>query len=210
MKGTGWGALGGRGLIPVLRAAAALAAALTLSACGGSSAPAAQARVPSTTIPPADPYAVPAHITPAYVQRVLDALDAVDGDATRLIVANRALVKPALYRLEAIDSQSWFGEMTNTWAGQIAQGLTNYQASPANKRDAVQHLISSSRSCIFVKVTTDYSAVARSHGPPQVNYIVLRPSPPPAAYDDFNPTPWVIDLEGYNSQGLEPSDPCVG
>ena len=64
----------------VLRRVVALA--LLLTACSsGHRVPTAQVRpAPPTT---ADPYAVPAVIDIAYVNRVLAALDQVDGDATR-------------------------------------------------------------------------------------------------------------------------------
>ena len=102
-------------------------ACVSLAGCG-SQAPAAvtQATVPATTIPPIDPHAVPTHITAAYVQGVLNELDAVDGDAARLIVANRSLVPAAVYRLEAIDADSWFSEDTSTLTDELAHGLQGY------------------------------------------------------------------------------------
>ena len=96
------------------------AAGATLAACGGAaSASGPQATVPPTTAGSPTSYAIPPQITQAYVQRVINALDVVDGDATRLIVENRSLVPPAVYRLKAIDSDPWFTQVADTWADQL-------------------------------------------------------------------------------------------
>ena len=205
MKGTAWSCRAWS--CRWRRLGGAAATALALSACSSPTTPVVQAKVPSTTIGDANPYAVPAHITTAYVQRVLNALDVVDGDATRLIVANRSLVKPALLRLEAIDSKSWFGSVTNVWAGDLASGLKSYRPDPGNQRDLVTNVISANSDCVFVRALTDYSAISIKAQRPVINYIVLRAGP---GTSSFNPTPWIVDIEGSNSKGLQPTDPCGG
>lgn len=181
-----------------------------LAACGGSAAARqTQATVPDTTIPPINSYAVPPHITAAYVQRVLNALDKVDGDATRLIVANRSLIPAAIYRLKAIDSDPWFTEVSDTWADQLAQGLKGYRLHPGEKKEIVEQVISATPVCVFAKVLTDYSQVSTKVQHPQTNYLQLIPLPVGRDSYHYNVTPWLINVEGYNSQGLVPGDPCA-
>ena len=167
-----------------------------------------QATVPVTSAT-ADPYAVPAKITPAYVQRVLDALDSVDGAATREIVSERRLTKHALDQLRAIDSDRWFTEVTDTWADELAKGLPGYRSNSGVQRDTVTDLISEAPKCIFASVMSDYSEISTQSSAPQRNYIVLRPLPSGRDTSGVNPTPWLVDLEGYNSAGLQPADPCA-
>jgi hypothetical protein len=185
-------------------------AACALAACGGSaSASGPQATVPVTTIASSASYAIPRQITAPYVQRVLNALNAVDGDATRLIVAHRSLIKPAVYRLQAIDADSWFTEVTSTWADDLASGLQNYRSVPGNQRDTVQKIISASPSCVYVQAVSDFRASTVTPEPPHVNYIELVRLPPGRDKGGWNTTPWMIGVEGWNSQGLMPSDPCT-
>ena len=200
MKGTAgavrWRRLGG-----------AAVAAFALAACSSQPTPVVQAKVPSTTIGGSNPYAVPSHITPAYIQGVLNALDAVDGDAARLIVAKHALVKPALQRLEAIDSKSWFTEDTDTWIDDLAAGLRGYRPNPGNRLDKITRVVSASTGCVFVAAQSNFSAISTSEPRTHINYIELLPSTLSTAAQ-WNPTPWVFGIEGWNSSGLTPSNPC--
>ena len=183
-----------------------------LAGCGGGkSAQAPQATVPSAaTSVSSDPYAVPPKITAAYVQRVLNALDVVDGEATHLIVTNRALVPAAVTRLRAIDSDSWFTEVTDTWADDIGHGLTSYRPTPGDRKDNVKALLSGQATCVFAQVQSDFSAVASHPVAPETNYIQLVPLAAGRDPAGYNPTPWMINVEGSNSQGLTPKDPCDG
>ena len=193
-------------------ATAALLPALLAAAGCGSSKPASttQATVPSTTISATASYAIPNRITAAYVQRVINALDEVDGQATRLIVEHRALVPQAVYRLKAINSDPWFTEVADTWADQLAHGLKGYRLVPGDKKDVVSRVISANSSCVFVSVLTDYSLVSTVEQSRQVNYLQMVPLPTGRDPSHYNPTPWSVKIEGYNSRGLVPGDPCAG
>src|SRR5581483_8350103 len=133
--------------------AAAAAACVGLTGCASGAGATTGATVPDTTIPPANDFSVPAHITVAYVQRVLNALDAVKGDAARLIIANKSLVPDAVYRLEAIDADRWFTEETSTWSDDLSNNLVGYRPDPGNEVDTVQRVISASPRCVWAQVT---------------------------------------------------------
>lgn len=182
-----------------------------LAACGGgnSAATGPQATVPDTTVGSPTSYAVPSHITNGYVQRVMNALDAIDGDATRLIVSQRALVPQAVYRLRAINSDTWFTQVSATWADQLSSGLAHYRARPGNQKDKVERVISGRSDCVFAEIQSDYSAVSTAGHSVAVNFVQLLPEPSGHDPKGLNPTPWLINIEGSNSRGLQPSDPCA-
>ncbi len=84
---------------------------LLCAACssGGthSTARTADATVPASTTT-TDPYAVPATIDIAYLNRVFAALEKINGDATRLIVAHHAITPDAAKLLSAIYTEDEF------------------------------------------------------------------------------------------------------
>lgn len=190
------------------RTAAALAAtALLLTACGKSSSPAsAHATVPPaapTTTTPADPYAVPATIDAAYLNRVFAALDHVDGDAARIIVANKQLERDAADRLAAIYSRDEFTAQTNAWLDLLGR-LNEVKSPPGDRKTTTKRIIVGQATCVFAEVERDYSALATSPKPPSTVFLSLTAT----ASKALNPTPWVIDFVGTRSDGTQPTSPC--
>jgi|SRR5581483_7560148 len=201
------------------RAAAGLVSVgLLLSACGKSATAhqAASTNLPQPTVPPtapttttpANPYAIPATIDAAYVDRVLKALDHVDGDATRLIVGHRQLVPDAARRLSAIYGADEFTAQTNIWLDMLDKGLADAQANPGDVRTTVNRVLTARSNCVFVHVLRDFSKVAKNGPTASSDYLVLSPLDRKRDPNAFNPTPWVISREGYNSNESEPTNPC--
>jgi hypothetical protein len=183
------------------------------AACGGSTASAgAGATVPHaapTSTTSADPYAVPSPITVAYVQRVLDELDSISGQAISIVVAQRSLVPDAARRLRAISTSASFSQQSMIMLNQIDSGLSNYRVPPGPVHDKIDRLISANPSCVFASLTRDFSAVEKAPELSPTTYLVLRPR---AAADDptnLNPTPWVIDFLGYDKSGAPIANSCV-
>jgi hypothetical protein len=189
---------------------------LALAACS-SAEPAAQ--VPSATVTTApattattDPYAVPAVIDAAYVNRVLAGLDAVNGDVVRLIVQSRTIPKEAYDRLRAIyQANELLDRILDTFSQDVAFRLSTYRMDPGNMRSTVTEVLSASTSCIYAKVSRDYSSVAAGPAPTDdVQWVGLRPldlSHDPARY---NGTGWAYTYEGYRPGRLPPSSsPCA-
>ncbi len=77
-------------LVPVPILAAGCGSS-TASAGPGATVP----RAASTSTTSADPYAIPSPITAAYVQRVLDAIEAINAETAGIVVQQRALVPEA-------------------------------------------------------------------------------------------------------------------
>src|SRR3954447_16713594 len=93
---------------PAIRAVLVAVSLTALAACSPSSADrgAAGNSIPPATDPPTttttNPYAIPTVIDAAYVNRVLAGLDAVNGEAVRLVVRSKTIPREAYDRLRAI------------------------------------------------------------------------------------------------------------
>lgn len=184
-----------------------------LGACGGSDTPSsAGATVPkaTSTTTPADPYAVPPTIDAAYLNKVFAALERVDGDATRLILQSKMLPPPAAQRLASIYGEEEFRQQTNLWLDLVTEGLTGFLPLPGDRATAVSEVVTAKPDCVFVAVKRDYSAITGSVGAGRTIYVELRPLDPVRDKFDFNPTPWMVDSEGYNTDGSVPDNPCAG
>jgi hypothetical protein len=185
---------------------------IALAACGGGGddQPTSRATVPdrpATTVA-ADPYAVPATIDAAYLNRVFLALEEIDGQATRLILENKAYVPEAALRLNAIYGKEEFDAQTNLWVDLINQGLTGFKSPAGNRRTITERVLTATPQCVYAAVVRDYSAISQSPPPNSVEYVALRPLDHSRDSKRLNPTPWMIVKEGYRSDGSVPPDPC--
>jgi hypothetical protein len=192
-----------------------VASALATGACSkgaskaGPSATAPGAPAQTTTT---DPYAVPPVIDAAYVNRVLEALDAAVGDVVRLIIRTHDVSPEVFDRLGAVYLRR---EDVNLFLSSIQrsmrEGFTGFRADPGNKRSTVAELLSASTSCIYVRVARDYSQVANHPDPgPSMEWVGLQPRDSSRSPYNYNPTPWMIALEGVTSNLTQPPSPCAG
>jgi hypothetical protein len=200
----------------LLRWGAGLALCLLLTSCGGggSGAPAARSSATVPTVPPstvpADPYAVPEVIDAAYLNRVFVALEHVDGDATRLIVANKKLIPEAAQRLISIYDEEELHAQTDLWLDLLAKDMSGFKTPPGDRKTNVDRVISATAQCLYVAVARDYRDISAHAGPPNVEYVALKPLAAVRNSAHFNPTPWMIASEGSRSDGGVPDNPCDG
>jgi len=190
-----------------VRTRLALAAAiLVLSTVGCSGDDNRADRIPSATVgtePPTttttNPYAIPVAIDAAYVNRVLAGLDAVVGDAIRIVVTARFINRDASDRLKAVygtDAQLDF--TLDLLSQDVARGLSGYRSPPGNKVTNVTELLSSSSSCIYTKVSRDYSRVGVGTVPTDdVQWIALRPLDRSRDAFNYNYVGWAYIYEGF-------------
>jgi len=185
--------------------AVAATAALALAACSGGEAPAATgpATPPSSSAAPAsssttvasaaDPYAVPAVVDAAYVERVLAALYAVHGDAIRAVVATGRIGFEEQQRLRAVYDDQQLGIELDFLGRTVAGELSVFRDPPGDRRAFDAEILEAPPDCIVASVRLDFSAVVKS--PPTTaagerTLVILRPR---AVADDpqrLNPTPW--------------------
>jgi len=193
-----------------------LVAALALAAgCNGRADEGADTTLPPppapTTSVPADPYAVPAAIDEAYVNRVLAALDQVDGEAVRTLVSVVQIDPRVGEILRSVYNDPQYGQDLE---GLTKTDLSRLKVPPGNLTRTVSRLVEIRGNCIRAEVSIDYSQVAKSPPPrptDEVNSLTLRPTQPEADPTNLNPTPWSISDAQVLKPGQtpRPEDQCA-
>ncbi len=156
----------------------------------------------TTTI---DPFAVPAVIDVAYVNRVLAGLDALTGEAFRLYMRDRRITAEISARLKAAYGS---GELYELKASAFELDKeTRIIAEPGNPISATTRLVTGRPGCIYAKVSRDYRPAG---GSVTDLWVGLRQ---PALRQDpsrYNPTSWMYVIEGVRPDRSEPPNPCAG
>ena len=164
-------------------------------------------RTPLTTATtaPADPYAVPATIDVTYVQRVLDALDAIRAPVVAELLAIRSVSLPMARRLAAIYNPEEHDRQVQLMESQAGRDLSVFKDPPGVRRTIVKRLLSARPDCISMEVEFDSSAVLKNPAPPTPTYLALQPTEPSSDPANVNPTPYSIFSVDEDFR-----DPCVG
>jgi len=187
-----------------------LAAAAVLGACKESSEPLG----PAATVPQGttttNPYAVPAIIDEAYVNRVLAGLDHAVGDVTRLVLAEGSVTPAVKSRLAALYLADVLQLKITLFETVVQRGLSGYKENPGDRHSVATELISVRPTCIFVRIVSDGSEVVKLPDPRvAVQWVALVPRTDVDS-QGYNPTPWVFAYEGFDQGFAEPEDPCLG
>ena len=158
-----------------------------------------------------NPYAIPVVIDAAYVGRVLDGLDALKGDVTRLVVTSKTIPREAFDRLQAMyTSDDLLNRELSSYSKDLADGLSGYRSNPGNKRSTVREMITITAQCLYVRVDRDYSAVGINGTTGRAEWIALRPLDRSRDPNNYNPTGWAYLYEGFTQQRTQPAqNPCV-
>lgn len=149
----------------------------------------------TTTTQPSDPYAIPEVIDEAYVNRVLAALDQIDGDVLRRVVATGGIDAEVPKMLRAIYNEPQYEEELDAIRRVLTRGLDKFRNPPGNRRTIVARLIEVRADCVFFEGRTDSSAVLKEVDPEPANEVeifTLRPTEDGADPAGINPTPWSI------------------
>lgn len=165
---------------------------------------------PPTTLP--DPDVVPAVITPAYVDAVFVVLNHVAGNATRVLVSTRSVTPAVTADLRAIFNDPLFTAQLNSALSAVRSGgLNNVRTSPGDGVTTVTRLLTAGTDCIFVGVSTDYSAMdIRPVSSPAADYYELKPKQSGDDPEHLNTTPWAIVKEEPLSKSGNVPSPCGG
>jgi hypothetical protein len=186
-----------------------LVAALALgTGCNGKTDSGANTTLPppptaSTT--PADPYAVPAVIDEAYVNRVLAGLDQVRGDAVRRFVAIGQVDAEAGRAMRSIYNDPQYAQELE---GLVKTDRSRLKTPPGNRRTTATRVLQGQQTCILAEVSIDFSEVALAPPPrpaDEVTSVTLRPTQPGADIRSLNPTPWSMSNADVLKQGALPS-----
>jgi hypothetical protein len=166
------------------------------------------------TVPPAttttNPYAVPAVIDAAYVNQVLAGLDAVTGDAVRIVLQTRSIPREVYDRLRAIYSNDrWLQVDIDGLQSDMRRGFDTYRKPPGNQVTTVTQLITVKHDCIFARVNRDYTAIGVNSSATDIQWVALTPLDPNRDIAGYNRTRWSLAYNGYTSTKTQPPDPCV-
>lgn len=189
---------------------------LLLGACADKPA---EPEVASATVPTApattattNPYAVPAVIDVAYVNRVLAWFDQAEGDLVRRVIAARTLTPEDIAVLRAINaSDGMFQVALDSYQYTLRTGLGGFLPNPGNAKTVVLEMLSANSACIYFKADRDGSAVAKNPNPSlRTLWVALRrlDSPP----SSLNPTGWgyILNGGGFGPTPRPPDrDPCA-
>jgi len=185
-------------------------AMLVIGACGGKDdalGPTATVPQPTTTT---DPYAVPAVIDEAYVNRVLAGLDHAVGEVTRMVVSERTVPPEAVGRLKAIYLDADLLQLVvDTYQNDLFHGLEGIRPTPGDRKTTVIELLTVKSRCVFATVTTDASAVALTPDATYQQWVGIIQAEPTESTAIYNGTNWGFVYEGFTPDLSSPTDPCV-
>ena len=163
----------------------------------------------TTTLVPVDQ--VPAVIDVAYVQRVIDVLDHVMGDAVRALVAAKAPDRAFYERHRAVYLDPQFDTVQADFGRLAADELRALRENPGDPVTKIDRLITATSPCIFAKVIRTFgpSLNVEPARKDTETWLALGRKRPDFDPSKRNPTAWAIGFDGSNVSGREPKDPCV-
>src|SRR5215210_7615219 len=121
-----------------------------LAACSGDGEEAPAATVPRPTTTTTTPLSeVPARIDVAYVQRVMNELDRVLGDALRVLVAKKGPSQEFVDLLRAVYDEPEYSRADASFRSEAASGFETFRDPPGSPTTRVERIIKASSECVF-------------------------------------------------------------
>jgi len=179
------------------------------ASCGGSRGDKALSTTttsmpPSTTTTAIDVTVVPATIDVAYVQRVFEVLDQIDGVVSQDALRERSISQAMIGRLATIYFPEELDRQVQVLADDVKGDLSVFRSPPGIRHTKVQRLLTASRDCISVEVLFDSSEVVLQPKAQTPTYFGLRPKTPASDPAGLNTTRYSIFSEDKKAV-----DPCV-
>jgi hypothetical protein len=169
---------------------------------------------PTTTTVAAAPVDVgvipddPAEIDEAYVQAVVDALFAVDAQATKIFVETKELDERAIDILRSIYLPEELDRQVDSWFQSLAQRAENLL--PGQLGNEVEQVIDVTDDCVYLEASRDYSKTTKRQVSPGTIYLGLTQKTETDDLEGLNPTAWMLFMDGLNPDGSRPENPCEG
>lgn len=173
---------------------------LGVAACrdSGASLPTTTTLLPDTTasLPPtttAPGFEIPAVIDLPYVQRVLETIYHLDGEAKRYVYAKQVPDAEFNARLEAIFGGPALDESKRVIGQNAAERFVLYANPPGDARVTAVEIVQATQGCMIVRSHLDFRPVYREERPPQPIAVIQLRS---AVVSPLNPTGWGVVFQG--------------
>ena len=182
---------------------------LVAAGCRGSAAPGVTTTVlappPPTATAPVEsttttgsPFAVPAVIDLPYVQRVLETIYHLDGEAARHVYAKKAPDAELNERLEAIFGGPALTEAARVYGENAAEGFVFFARPPGDPKVRVVEIIQAMPRCMILRADLDFGPIYKERPARQPQAVIqLRR----ADVLPFNPTGWGVVAAGTPEPG---------
>jgi len=160
------------------------------------------AELPATTLAPgvAPPFQMPAVVDVAYVQRLLDAIYRLDGEATRRAFVTGAPDAEVDERLVAIFGDPALAEAKRVLTDQAADGFVRLANPPGDATVRVVEVLQATPACIVVRADLDRGPVFREPRPATARVVIRLARADVLA---FNPTGWGVVSAGVPEPGQD-------
>ena len=151
---------------------------------------------PTTTAPSS--FAVPAVIDLPYVQRVLETIYHLDGEAVRHVYAKKVPDAELYERLEAIFGGEALAEAKRVLGENAAEGFVVFANPPGDAKVRAIEIIQATQSCMVIRADLEYSPQFRETRPPQPEVVIQLGR---AEVLPLNPTGWGVLFAGQPDPG---------
>lgn len=171
-------------------------------------APTAAAQPPGAPVPPppAPPvdvaaYTVPEVVDVAYAQRVMDALDSIDGQAARAVRVDGGLGVDFFRLTGDLHTEAAAARVIANWQERVLAGLPGVPDEPGPPVTTVEEIVEPGPDCIVLRARRDYTGY---NGVPAAQHTVGLVRTDAEPDPERNPTPYRI-----NDDAVTLEDPCA-
>jgi hypothetical protein len=145
-------------------------------------------------------FEVPAVIDVEYVQRVLETIYHLDGEATRRIYANKLPDADFNARLEAIYGDPMLSQAKRILGENAAEGFTRFANPPGDAVVRVVEVIQATPDCIVARANLDYRPQYNTPIAAEPQAVIQLARADVIAY---NPTGWGVVVAGSPDPGTD-------
>jgi hypothetical protein len=153
----------------------------------------------TTTTEPEDPWAVPEEIDEAYVQRVLQELYRLDGDARRIAVREGIVTEEVIEIVQSMSVDSRVAERIGALQDWSLEGFEGALDPPGDVSLSVLGLERLGVDCVVAEVAQDFTAVSSKGAKNVRSFIVL-------IRGEKNHTNWLLVSNSVGPEGGPPED----
>ena len=145
-------------------------------------------------------FEVPAVIDLAYVQRVLETIYHLEGEAVRHVYAKKLPDAELNERLEAIFGGPRLAEAKQVLGRNAAEGFVQFANPPGDAQVRAVEIIQATASCMVVRADLEYGPQFKEPGPPQPQAVIQLGR---AKVGTLNPTGWGVLFAGQPEEGQD-------